>query len=94
LYPTGSKFWETLCEEHGIQRDGVYGGNNDQQLERIDVYYSEVGAHKYVPRAVLVDLEPGTGDAIRQGPIGGIFRPDNFVNGQSGAGNNWAKGRK
>merc|ERR1711973_740222 len=23
---------------------------------------------------------------------GGIFRPDNFVFGQSGAGNNWAKG--
>ena len=25
-------------------------------------------------------------------PDGGIFRPDNFVFGQSGAGNNWAKG--
>jgi len=24
--------------------------------------------------------------------MGGIFRPDNFVFGQSGAGNNWAKG--
>ena len=31
-------------------------------------------------------------DAIRAGPIGEIFRPDNFVFGQSGAGNNWAKG--
>ena len=28
----------------------------------------------------------------RSGPYGGIFRPDNFVFGQSGAGNNWAKG--
>lgn len=33
-------------------------------------------------------------DAIRSGPLGGLFRPDNFVFGQSGAGNNWAKGRK
>lgn len=24
--------------------------------------------------------------------MGNIFRPDNFVFGQSGAGNNWAKG--
>ena len=47
---------------------------------------------KYVPRAVLVDLEPGTMDSVRSGPYGGIFRPDNFVFGQSGAGNNWAKG--
>ncbi|XP_010520666.1 PREDICTED: tubulin beta-2 chain-like [Tarenaya hassleriana] len=28
----------------------------------------------------------------RSGPYGQIFRPDNFVFGQSGAGNNWAKG--
>uniref|UniRef100_A0A7N9CN54 Tubulin/FtsZ GTPase domain-containing protein n=1 Tax=Macaca fascicularis TaxID=9541 RepID=A0A7N9CN54_MACFA len=43
-------------------------------------------------RAVLVDLEPGTMDSVRSGPFGQIFRPDNFVFGQSGAGNNWAKG--
>jgi tubulin beta len=31
-------------------------------------------------------------DAIRNGPFGALFRPDSFVFGQSGAGNNWAKG--
>jgi len=31
-------------------------------------------------------------DAVRSGPYGQLFRPDNFVFGQSGAGNNWAKG--
>ncbi|KAF8947595.1 alpha-tubulin, partial [Entomortierella lignicola] len=46
----------------------------------------------YVPRAVLVDLEPGTIDAIRTGEFGQLFRPDNYIFGQSGAGNNWAKG--
>ena len=45
-----------------------------------------------MPRAVLVDLEPGTMDSVRSGPFGQVFRPDNFVFGQSGAGNNWAKG--
>jgi tubulin beta len=39
-----------------------------------------------------MDLEPGTMDSLRSGPYGQIFRPDNFVFGQSGAGNNWAKG--
>ena len=62
------------------------------QLERIDVYYNEVNGNKYVPRAVLVDLEPGTMDSVRSSPFGHLFRPDNFVYGQSGAGNNWAKG--
>lgn len=29
---------------------------------------------------------------IRSGPLGGLFRPDTFVTGEPGAGNNWAKG--
>ena len=39
-----------------------------------------------------MDLEPGTMDSVRAGPFGQLFRPDNFVFGQTGAGNNWAKG--
>lgn len=89
----GSKFWEVLSEEHGIDGHGNYTGDNRHlQLDRINVYYNEAADNKYVPRAVLVDLEPGTMDSIRSSPIGGLFRPDNFVFGQSGAGNNWAKG--
>ena len=41
---------------------------------------------RYVPRAVLMDLEPGTMDSVRAGPFGQLFRPDNFVFGQTGAG--------
>ncbi|KAF7328967.1 Tubulin beta chain [Mycena venus] len=88
----GAKFWEVLSDEHEIGGDGVYTGDNDLLLERISVYYNEVGGKKYVPRAVLIDLEPGTMDSVRSGPLGGLFRPDNFVFGQNGAGNNWAKG--
>ncbi|KAI5055182.1 hypothetical protein GOP47_0030327 [Adiantum capillus-veneris] len=62
------------------------------QLERVNVYYNEASCGRYVPRAVPMDLEPGTMDSVRTGPYGQIFRLDNFVFGQSGAGNNWAKG--
>merc|ERR1712161_116135 len=88
----GAKFWEIISDEHGIDPTGTYHGDSDLQLERINVYYNEASGGKYVPRAVLVDLEPGTMDSVRSGPYGQIFRPDNFVFGQSGAGNNWAKG--
>lgn len=37
---------------------------------------------KFVPRAILVDLEPGTMDSVRSGPFGQLFRPDNFVFGE------------
>ncbi|TRY70785.1 hypothetical protein TCAL_02844 [Tigriopus californicus] len=88
----GAKFWEIISDEHGISTTGNYEGTSDLQLERIDVYYNEASGGKYVPRAILLDLEPGTMDSVRSGPYGQIFRPDNFVFGQSGAGNNWAKG--
>ncbi|OIW10130.1 hypothetical protein TanjilG_21967 [Lupinus angustifolius] len=88
----GSKFWEVVCDEHGIDPIGQYIGKSQLQVERVNVYYNEAINGRYVPRAVLMDLEPGTMDAVRAGPYGQIFRPDNFVFGQSGAGNNFAKG--
>lgn len=50
------------------------------------MYYSEANGHKYVPRSILVDLEPGPIDSVRQSKYGQLFRPDNFVYSQSGAG--------
>lgn len=61
-------------------------------MERVNVFYNEASGGRYVPRAILVDLEPGTMDSVRAGPFGSLFRPDNFIFGQSGAGNIWAKG--
>lgn len=46
------------------------------------VPFCVVSGGKYVPRAILVDLEPGTMDSVRSGPFGQIFRPDNFVFGK------------
>nr|KAF6508864.1 tubulin beta 2A class IIa [Rousettus aegyptiacus] len=58
----GAKFWEVISDEHGIDPTGSYHGDSDLQLERINVYYNEAAGNKYVPRAILVDLEPGTMD--------------------------------
>ena len=40
----GSKFWEVISDEHGIQPDGTFKGETDLQLERIDVYYNEANS--------------------------------------------------
>ena len=88
----GVKFWEGISEEHGIDPRGTYHGDSDLQLERINVFYNEATGGRNIPRAILTDLEPGTMDSIRAGPFGQLFRPDNFVFGESGAGNNWGKG--
>lgn len=88
----GGKFWAVISDEHGVSPTGMYQGESDLQIERINVYYDEASGGRYVPRAVLLDLEPGTMDSVRSSPYGALFRPDNFIFGRSGAGNNWAKG--
>merc|ERR1712216_797498 len=56
----GAKFWEVISDEHGVDPTGTYHGDSDLQLERINVYYNEATGGRYVPRAILMDLEPGT----------------------------------
>ena len=52
-------------------------------LFRINVHFNEASIGNYVSRAILKDLEPG--------PFEQHFMPDNFVLGQTGAGNNRVK---
>ncbi|KAJ7723066.1 hypothetical protein B0H16DRAFT_1699098 [Mycena metata] len=59
------------------------GGNRAQR---------EDGTRERVHAALRATLGPWTSFARAPGSLGGLFRPDNFVFGQNGAGNNWAKG--
>ncbi|RDB26365.1 Tubulin beta-2 chain [Hypsizygus marmoreus] len=91
----GEAFWNMLLAEHGLDQSGFYKGSDPLQLRRAGVYFSGIeseGATKYVPRSIQVDLEAGVCNRLRGGPLGTLFRPDTFVHGESGAGNNWAKG--
>jgi hypothetical protein len=54
-----TNFWGTVCDELGIGGSGKYCGENYAHLGRINVFYHEAFGGKYVPRAVLFDLEPG-----------------------------------
>jgi len=93
----GNVFWETMCKEHHLAEDGKFIPSNNKQydqirLDKIGVYFRESGEKRYVPRAILVDLEPGILEVIKAAPTGKMFKPDNFIFGASGAGNNWGKG--
>ena len=88
----GLNFWETISPEHGIDLDGTYQGSSDLQLQRANVYYKESDKSRYTPRAIFVDLEPGTIDFIQASSIGRLVGPESFISGTGGAGNNWGKG--
>ena len=69
----------------------TYHNDADIQLERIKVYYNDVTRGRYVPRAVLMDLVPGTMDSVRAGLFEQLFRLVNIIFGHTGAGNNGRK---
>jgi hypothetical protein len=69
-----------LCDESDFGGDGEYSGDNDAQLDLINVFNYWASGGMYVPRADLFNLKPGVIDAARASPLGMIFRPKNLVN--------------
>jgi tubulin beta len=65
-----------VCDEHGIGGGGEYCGDNDAQLDRINVFYYGDSGGKRVPNALLFDLR---------------YVRVILVNQNAGADNDWAK---
>lgn len=92
----GSQFWERLCEEHGISENGTLRSAEKQERadDRKDVFFYQADDDHYVPRSVLVDLEPRVINNIMASKYRHLYNPENVFQSESGqgAGNNWAKG--
>ncbi|KAA8496072.1 Tubulin gamma chain [Porphyridium purpureum] len=105
----GTEFWKQLCAEHGIAPDGLLkrerAGPADARLahhqqqerhvgDRKEVFFYQADDDRYVPRAVLIDLEPRVIEAIQAGVQKGLYNSENMFTAPSGggAGNNWASG--
>lgn len=75
-----------------MDTQGTYHGDSDLQLERIGVYYKEVGG-RYIPRAIFTDMDPVMGPFLQGYPFGDLIQHQNRVFGQSEHDNyNWARG--
>lgn len=55
-------------------------------------FYQESATGRYVPRAVLVDLEPSVIDEIRNNQYKDLFRPSSLISGKEDAANNFGRG--
>ncbi|KAJ7923184.1 hypothetical protein B0H13DRAFT_2316714 [Mycena leptocephala] len=55
-----ARFWE-VSDEHGIGPDGVYRGDNNLQLERISVYYNEIGGRSVFSKQACQGLHHAPG---------------------------------
>lgn len=54
----GDEFWKQLCMEHGISREGILEEYATQGDDRKDVFFYQADDEHYIPRALLIDLEP------------------------------------
>ena len=57
----GSVYWQRLCAEHGISKEGILEEWATEGGDRKDVFFYQADDEHYIPRAILVDLEPRVG---------------------------------
>nr|CAD7432410.1 unnamed protein product [Timema monikensis] len=94
LAGVGFEFWKRLCEEHGISPDGILEDFAVDGTDRKDVFFYQADDEHYIPRAVLLDLEPRVIHSIMNSPYAKLYNPENIYLSKhgGGAGNNWASG--
>lgn len=88
------EFWKLLCAEHGINQRGILEEGAGEGDDRKDVFFYQADDEHYIPRALLLDLEPRVINSIQSSDYGDLYNPENiFLSKEGGgAGNNWAKG--
>ncbi|XP_071497677.1 tubulin gamma-1 chain isoform X1 [Diadema antillarum] len=90
----GMEFWKQLCLEHGISPEGILEDFATDGSDRKDVFFYQADDEHYIPRAVLLDLEPRVIHGILNSPYANLYNPENIYLSKhgGGAGNNWASG--
>ncbi len=87
------RFWRLVLKEHGLTEAGTpKQGSSAAANANMEVFFHKVREGKYVPRAVLVDLEPGVIARIEGGDMSQLFDESSIVRKIPGAANNWARG--
>jgi tubulin gamma len=94
-FTVGFEFWKKLCAEHAINPEGLLEPFAKESVgDRRDVFFYQADDNHYIPRAVLLDLEPRVINTIKNSPYAKLYNHENIYlsKGGGGAGNNWASG--
>ncbi|XP_064401397.1 tubulin gamma-2 chain-like isoform X2 [Halichondria panicea] len=88
------EFWKQLCAEHAISPEGILQDYAVEGIDRKDVFFYQADDEHYIPRAVLLDLEPRVIHGILTSPYAKLYNQENIYTSShgGGAGNNWASG--
>jgi hypothetical protein len=86
------RYWRLILKEHGLNESGMPKDPSVTSNANMEVFFNKIRDGKYVPRAVLIDLEPGVIARIEQGEMAKLFDEGSIVRKIPGAANNWARG--
>ncbi len=88
-----ASFWKTICQEHGIDPQTGQTVGGAEPRGNWGAFFSRLGetGGSYVPRAVMVDLEPSVIENVKAGS-GSLFNPANLISRSEGSGGNFAVG--
>ena len=67
----GNEFWKQLCSEHGINSEGIVDEKAINGDDRKDVFFYQADDDHYIPRSVLIDLEPKVISSIQSSDFKG-----------------------
>ena len=74
----GFEFWKKLCKEHGISSEGILEEHATEGLDRKDVFFYQADDEHYIPRSVLLDLEPRVINNIMTSEYKKLYNPENI----------------
>ena len=73
---------------------GILQEHATEGIDRKDVFFYQADDEHYIPRSVLLDLEPRVINTIMNSEYRKLYNPENVYTAKDGggAGNNWASG--
>ena len=94
----GNECWKIFNLEHEIDAQGQKeeyddDSNGDQQeSDQFKSFYRETDSGRFVPRSIMIDLDPEVIDEIKVGEFRDLYTEDQFVAGKENAKGNFALG--
>lgn len=95
IAPDGTKIPESEIDQKNTNNNelpSASGGKGAKRDRSFDTFFQQSSTDRFVPRAVLVDLDPTTIDVIRSGKFRDLFNPDMLESGKEDAASNFARG--
>lgn len=91
----GESCWELYCKEHNIGFDGKINSDSNtiNAVSDLTTFFNETQAHRFVPRALFMDLESSVIDELQtNSPLNQLFAPENMFKSTEDSANNFGRG--